>query len=124
MSTHLRNESRKGGDNVVGTPVPVDVVGAQVHCDDIGRVLLQPAHQLLLVGNVDGQKPRVALVVAIVLCVAAVVLPAAGPDEIDLCPLGRLQLVPQLGSPADNLGDGVAKGHVAERGVLCRCARC
>lgn len=90
-----------------------------MHGDDVGRVGLQPADELLLVGDVDGQEPRVALVVAVVLGVLAVVLRLARADPVDAGPLGALQLLPQLGAPADDLGDGVAKGHVAQRrGVL------
>ena len=90
-----------------------------MHGNHIGRVRLQPAVQLVLGRNVDGQEARVALVVAVVRRVFAVILGPPAADEVDARPFGRLQqLGPQLGAPAHDLGDGVAEGHVAQRAVL------
>lgn len=96
-----------------------DIIRPKMHRHDIRRVPRQPAIQLILVRNIDGQEPRVALVVAVVLCVAAVVFRLARPHKVDglAGPFGhRLQLVPEHGAPADDFGDGVAEGHVAQRG--------
>lgn len=84
MRPHLPNQRGKRRNNVIDILALLhDIVGAQVHADDVGRVLLQPPDQLLLAGDVDGQETRVALVVAVVFCVAAVVLGLAGPDKVD-----------------------------------------
>ena len=62
-----------------------------------------------------------ALVVTVVLRVLAVILCLAAADEVDCCPFGRLEFLPEFGSPADDLGYGVAEGHVAD-GCVGRCA--
>lgn len=99
-----------------------NVVRTKMHGDYVGRVLGQPTVKLILIGNIDGQVSRVALVVAIVLAVATVVLVPAGADEVDALPFGGLELFPQQSAPADDLRNGVAKWHVAQGGVL-RCRR-
>lgn len=117
MRPHLPNQRGKRRNNIIDILALLhDIIRAQVHADDVGRVLLQPPDELLLAGDVDGQEARVALVVAVVLGVAAVVLRLAGADKVDGRPLGGLELVPELGAPADDLGDGVAEGHVPEPG--------
>lgn len=58
-----------------------------------------------------------ALVVAVVFCVFAVILRLAGSDKVDVLPFRGLELVPQLGAPADDFCNRVAKRHVADRGV-------
>lgn len=97
-----------------------DVVGAEVHGDDIRGVGLQPAVQLVLVRNVDGKEARVAFVVTVVLGVFAVVLGLSRAHEVHRGPLRTLQFFPEKRAPANDLGDGVTKGHVAERGILGR----
>lgn len=117
--THLLDEGGESSDDIIGGLVLLDnVVGAQVHGDHIGRVFLEPADELFLVGDVDSQETGVALVVTVVLGVAAVVLCPSGTYEVDIGPLGRLQLVPELGAPAGDLGDGVTEGHEPEAGVV------
>ena len=58
-----------------------------------------------------------ALIVAVILCVSAVILGFAGADEVHGSPFGGLQFLPELGAPADDLGYAVPKGHVAESSV-------
>lgn len=120
MGPHRRNELGEGRNDISNSLILLhNIVRAKMHRDDIRRVGPQPAIQLILVGNVDGQEARVALVVTVILVVATVVLGPARADEVDVGPFGRLKLVPELGAPAYNLGYRVAKGHVAERDVLC-----
>lgn len=72
-----------------------DVVGSEMHGDYIGGVGLEPAIELVLVRDVDGQEARVAFVVAVILVVAAVVLGLAGADPVDARPLGGLEPLPK-----------------------------
>lgn len=88
-----------------------------MHGNHIRRVRLQPAVQLLLVRDVDGQESAMALVVAIILGVFAAVFCFAGAYEIYGSPFRGLQPFPEFGTPADNFRDAVAKGHVANGGV-------
>lgn len=114
---HLLDQGGERGNDIShGLVLLHDIVGAKMHGDHIGRVPLEPSDQLLLVGDVDCQEAGMTLVVAVVLGVAAVVLCLSGADKVDGGPLGRLQLVPELGAPADDLGDGVAEGHVPQSG--------
>ena len=55
---HGVDERREGLDNLSGWLALLDdVVGAQVHRDDdVGWVALEPADELLGVGNVDGKE--------------------------------------------------------------------
>ena len=84
LEAHLLGQRGKGS-NDVGDRLALlgDIVGAEMHGDDIGRVLLQPAHELLLVRDVDGQEARVSLIVTVLLGVSAVVLRLARPDKVD-----------------------------------------
>jgi hypothetical protein len=88
-----------------------------MHSHHIRGVRLQPSLQLISVRDVDGQEAAVALVVTVVFGVAAVVFCFTGADEIDAGPFGGLQLLPEFGAPANDFGDAVAKGHVADGGV-------
>jgi hypothetical protein len=119
LSPHSPDQLREGSDDVRHSLVLLyNIVGSQVHGHHVGRILVEPAVELVLVGNVDGQKARVAFIVAVVFGVAAVVLRLAGADKVNGFPLGGLQLFPEQGAPADDFGDGVPKGHEAEGGVL------
>jgi hypothetical protein len=50
-----------------------DIIGSKMHRNNIRGVRLQPPIQLVLVRDIDGKKPAVAFIVAVVLCVSAVV---------------------------------------------------
>lgn len=116
---HRPDELRERRDDIRNRLILLhDVVGAQVHGDHVGGIILQPAIQLVLVRDVDGQEPRVALVVAVVLAISAVVFGFAAADKVYGGPLGGLEFLPEERAPADDFGDGVAEGHVAQGGVL------
>src|SRR4051812_33400346 len=104
--THLLDQSRERSNDVGrGLALLDDIVGTQMHRDNISRVLLQPAHKLLLVRNVDGKESRVALIVPIILGVFAAIFIPSGSDKVHRGPLCGLQFVPQLGPPAGDLSD-------------------
>lgn len=112
---HRAHKRREGLDDIRHRLTLLhDIISPQMHRNHIRGIRLQPPLQLLLLHDINGQEPRVALIVAVVLRVFAVVLGFARPDKVYSRPLGGLEFLPEFGAPADNLRDGVAEGHVAE----------
>lgn len=103
-----------GGDDVVGALAAEHVVGAEHEHDNVGGRALEPVGQVV-VGNVDGEPARVALVVLVPVGrggLAVLRVAVLRPDVLDLVrEPGRLQLVPHKRAPAGDLGDAVAEGH-------------
>jgi hypothetical protein len=88
-----------------------------MHSNHIRGVRLEPAIQLVFVGDVDGEKAAVALVIAVVFGVFAVVLCLTGAYEVDGGPFGGLKFLPEFGAPADDFSDAVAERHISDGGV-------
>jgi len=85
---HLLHHGGVGGDDLVGPLAAREVVGAQMHRDDVGWIGLQPVDKLLLARDVGGRVAAVALVVLVVARVlaaaGAVGVLGLGADEIDV----------------------------------------
>jgi len=88
-----------------------------MHGDNISRVGLQPANKLLCVGDVDSKEAGVTFIVLVVVgdLASRRILLLAGTDKVDILISCFLELRPELPTPADNLCNRVAKGHVANR---------
>jgi hypothetical protein len=91
-----------------------DIIGSKMHCNNIRGVRLQPPIELVLIRDIDSKKPAVAFIVAVVLGVSAVVLCFPAADPVHGRPFSGLETFPELGAPADDLGDAVAEGHEAD----------
>jgi precorrin isomerase len=103
-----------GVDDVVGAAAAEDVVGAEHEHDNVSRGAAQPALEVV-VGNVDGQPARVALVVLIPVGgvgTAALRVAVLRTHILDLVgETGLGQLVPDEGAPAGDLRNAVTEGH-------------
>lgn len=80
------------GDDVVDRPLAdEDIVGAEEHENDIGRVLVEPARQLTVLDNVGGLESGVTFVILVDVGPTAGALLAT--DKVEV----RHTCIPKLG---------------------------
>jgi hypothetical protein len=91
-----------------------NIISPQMHGNNICGISLQPPIQLVLIRNIDSQEAVMPFIVAIVLCISAVILSLSAADPVHGCSFGGLKLLPELSAPADDLCDAVAEKHEAE----------
>jgi len=98
---HLLHERVEGAKYRARRLVAPDVIGPQVHHDDVGLGLGEPAHELVLPRNIRGEEPTVALVLPVVG--EATTLAGQRPDKVRVLDAGVLEVPPEEGSPASLL---------------------
>ncbi len=89
---------RVGAEDGARRDVAPDVVGAQVHQDDVGTRRRQPARQLVVPHDVRRQDPAMAFVLAVVR--EATARCRQRTDEVDVGVPGVLQVFPEQRAPA------------------------
>lgn len=112
---HRLHHARIRLDDSIHALVLRDVIGAEHEHDDVGARRADPPVDVV-VGDVDGEVARVALVA--LMAAEILVLPVAllraplRPDELDpVRQIIGLQQFPQLRSPAGDLRDTISQRH-------------
>ncbi len=116
---HLIHQLVERGEHLWATQHPSENInGAKMHGDHVGRALFQPVNQVVLGHNVGSLVAWMALVVTVEWKAVAVLARPLTADYVDIVPF-LLEPVPNPGTPAAVVGDGVAEGHPPH----CRCLR-
>ncbi len=109
--THLIHQLVERGEHLCAAQHPAENInGAKMHGNHVGRALLQPVDQVILGHNLGGLVAWVALVVAVECEAVAVLARLLAADYVDVVPF-LLESLPDPGTPAAVVGDGVAEGH-------------
>lgn len=95
--THLLDQGVESCQDLGGALVVPDVVGAEMHHDDVGLRLGQPTNELVLLGNVGGKVSAVSFIFAVVGKPAS--LRRQRSDKVDVRESCILELSPQQCPP-------------------------